>query len=467
MKKFLIEHKRWLFPGAFLLILAGLALIWLGLRQPVTVVVDGEAVTVRTSALTVSGALRAAGISPTKADRVIPSRGRWFWKVSSIQVESAREVLIKTPEDELVLTSVERIPANLMQEGGVLLYPHDRLLVNGETVDPGSPLEGLGSVMLQYAPAVPVTLMMGDEEVTFYTGESTLGEALAAAGIEIGPVDWVSESLSTVITGPTTATVRQAHPIKVNFQGTIVSGLSAAATVGEALQDLGVPLQNLDYSLPDEGDPVPEDGQITVVRVEEEIQIVTEEITHQYTYQEDPDTPLDQTAIVQEGQNAIFAIRERIHYEDGEEVWRISEDTWQASEQQTEIVGYGSKVVVQTAVVEGETLEYYRMLSVWTTSYKPCDAAGNCWYSTSSGLPVEKGVIAVSYDWYLLLQGQRLYVSGYGYGVIADVCGGCVGKPWIDLGYSEETYDALHVGNAWRMIYFLTPVPNYVPYLLP
>jgi len=154
--------------------------------------------------------------------------------------------------------------------------------------------------------------------------------------------------------------------------------------------------------------------------------------------------------------------------EAGEEIWQASEDTWQASKQQTEIVGYGSKVVVQTATVEGETLEYYRKITVWTTTYKPCIPGTDiCYYGTSSGLPVEKGVIAVNLDWYRLLQGQRVYVSGYGYGVIADVCGGCVGKPWMDLGYSEENYDALHVPNAWRTVYFLTPVPGYVPALLP
>ena len=469
MKKYLNEHKKWLLPGAVLMILIGLALIWWGLRQPVTVVVDGEAIPVRTSALTVSGALRAADVSVEAADRVIPSRGRFFWKGGVIQVISAREVTIRTPEYEVVFLSAERIPANLVIESDILLYPEDRLLVNGERVDPESVLEVEGSILVQYVPAVPVTLTMAGEEFTFYTSEATLGAALEAAGIAIGLEDWVSESLSTVIGESISVTIRQARPVTAAAQGTTVTGMTAAATVGEALLDLGVPLQNLDYSLPAEGDPVPEDGQIVVVRVDEDIQIVTEEITHPYEYQEDPDTALGQTSIIQKGQNAVFATRERVHYENGEETWRISEDTWQASEQQTEIIGYGSQVVVQSEVVDGNTLEYYRKLTVWVTSYKPCDYEGNCWYYTSSGLPVEKGMIAVSYDWYLLLQGQQVYVTGYGYGSIQDVCGGCVGMavPWIDVGYSEENYEALHIANGYYTMYFLTPVPAYVPALLP
>jgi len=469
MKKYLLEHKKWLFPASFLMVLIGLALMWLGLRQPVTVVVDGVPTTIRTSAVTVNGALRVAGVSAGPDDRVIPARGRWFWKSGVIQVTSAREVTIRTPEYEVVFPSAEPIPANLALESDILVYPHDRLLVNGEVVDPEAPLEEGADVLLEYLPAIPVTLVLDGGEITFYSGEETLGDALAAAGIEIGEDDWISENLSTVISEPIEVTFRQARPVTVTARGASMTGLTAAPTVGEALQDLGLPLQNLDTSLPAEDEPVPEDGQITLVSVREEIQVVTEEITHSYEYQEDPDTPLDQTSVVHAGQNAIFAVRERIHYEEGEEVWRVSEDTWQASEQRTEIIGYGSQIVVQTAVVDGQTLEYFRKLTVYVTSYKPCDYAGNCWYYTSSGLPVEKGMIAVPYSWYLLMQGQQVYVTGYGYGSIQDVCGGCVGMavPWIDVGYSEENYEALHINNGYYTMYFLTPVPGYVPALLP
>jgi hypothetical protein len=230
-----------------------------------------------------------------------------------------------------------------------------------------------------------------------------------------------------------------------------------------------MPLQNLDTSMPSEEDLLPEDGVVRVIRGREELMIATEEVPFQTEYQEDPNTLLDQTSIIQPGQPGIFAVRDRLYFEDGEEVRRFSDDTWQASEPQTALVGYGSRVELQTAQVQGETLEYFRKVTVWTTSYKPCDYAGNCYYGTSSGLPVEKGVIAVSYYWYLSFNGQRVYVTDYGYGVIADVCGGCVGMsvPWIDLGYSEDQYETLHLPNAYRTMYFLSPIPAYVPVFLP
>jgi hypothetical protein len=44
---------------------------------------------------------------------------------------------------------------------------------------------------------------------------------------------------------------------------------------------------------------------------------------------------------------------------------------------------------------------------------------------------------------------------------VEDACGGCVGKPWIDLGFSDADYEPWH---EWVTVYFLTPAPqNVIP----
>lgn len=469
IKAYLTPKKKLFFPAAIAAVLMGAALIWLGLHRTVTFVVDGETQTVRTGALTVSGVLRAAGVEPAAADRVRPEGARLLWNQAVITVDSARDVVVKTPEYEVTLSTAERIPANLLQLAELPLFPQDQARVNGAVVDPAQPVAVEGAFVLQYIPAVPLTLVIDGQDRVIYTSQPTLGAALEAAGIILGPQDWVSAELESALTGPIEVTIRPARTVTVQWGDETLTGLSAAATVGEALQDMGLALQNLHTSVPAEDAPLPEDAVIRVVRGMEKLSIATEEVPYQTEYQEDPNTILDQTTVIQPGHPGIYAMRERVYYEEDEEVWRISEDTWQASEPSTAIVGYGAKVVAQTETVQGETLEYYRKLTVWTTSYKPCDLAGNCYYGTSSGLPVEKGVIGVSYNWYALFSGQRVYVTDYGYGVIADVCGGCVGMavPWIDIGYSEAQYDALHIGNGYRTMYFLTPIPDYVPVLLP
>jgi hypothetical protein len=66
-------------------------------------------------------------------------------------------------------------------------------------------------------------------------------------------------------------------------------------------------------------------------------------------------------------------------------------------------------------------------------------------------------------DWYLAMQGQPLYIPGYGFASVEDVCGGCVGRPWIDLGFSDHDFEPWHAGVT---VYFLTPVPANVIYVL-
>jgi 3D (Asp-Asp-Asp) domain-containing protein len=218
--------------------------------------------------------------------------------------------------------------------------------------------------------------------------------------------------------------------------------------------------------VPGEDAVLPNDGQVRVVQLREELLVVTDETPFPVEYQEDPETPLDQTSVIEPGQNAIVATRERVAYADGEEVWRRSEGSWQASEAKPGIYGYGTKIVNHTEVVDGNTIEYYRKISVYYHSYKPCIPNTDiCSYGTSSGLPVDKGVIAVQLSWYQMFALHPVYVPGYGHAVIGDVCGGCAGEMLIDLGYSEDNYDPMP--NGWTTLYFLSPAPAFVPVPFP
>lgn len=470
-KQTLNKNRTLLFPAAILAILAGLVLIWFGLMRTVTVIVDGTVQTVRTPALTVSGVLRAAGIPADSANKSQPAQGRLIWNTPVVTVQAAREVVLVTPEYEISLRSAESIPANLLEQAEILLYPNDQVRVNGARVDALVALDTNAGFVLQYLPAQPITLELDGQSVTIYSAEATLGAALEAAQITVSPQDVVSLDLETPIDGPLEVSIRKARAITVEVDGTSITGMTAAATVGEALLALDIPLQDLDYSLPDETAALPEDGRIEVVRVHEEIQIATDEVAYANTYVEDPNTPLDQTSVVEAGQKGIYASRIRVRYADGEEVWRDSDGTWQASEARDGILGYGTDIVIQTAVVDGITIEYWRKKSVYATYYVPCDAYGNCYDGTAGGYPLQKGIIAVMPWWYSVPEGLAMadlsvYVQGYGYGIIGDVCGGCSGNtPWIDLAFRNT--DDITWTNRWTTMYFLTPVPDrYIPAII-
>jgi len=130
----------------------------------------------------------------------------------------------------------------------------------------------------------------------------------------------------------------------------------------------------------------------------------------------------------------------------------------------TRLLGYGTKVEIKTAEVDGVKIEYWRAVQMYATAYSPCrSGAVQCYPGTSSGQALRKGMVGLRQSWYLSMQGQQLYIPGYGFASVADVCGGCVGKPWIDLGYSDNDYEQW---SSWVTVYFLTPIPANVIYVL-
>jgi 3D (Asp-Asp-Asp) domain-containing protein len=252
--------------------------------------------------------------------------------------------------------------------------------------------------------------------------------------------------------------------IAVNADGKSMQIETSARTVGEALAEARIPLLGLDYSVPAEEEPLPSDGQIGIVRVNESLQLAQKPIPFDSDVQASADVPLDQTQIIQPGESGLSVQRIRIRYEDGKEILRLTENETVVRPPRTRILGYGTKVEVKKTVVDGREIEYWRAVEMYATSYSPCRSGGDrCYPGTSSGESLQKGMVGVRYEWYLAMGGQQLYIPGYGYATIADVCGGCTGKPWVDLGYSDSDWQQW---NSWVTVYFLTPVPQNIVYEL-
>ena len=284
------------------------------------------------------------------------------------------------------------------------------------------------------------------------------------AGIQLRASDKVDPPLNSPVTNEMTITVTAARTINVSVDGQILQIQSSARTVGEALAEAGIPLVGLDYSLPSEEEALPSDGQVKVVRVSESILLTQKPIPFESELVASADVPLDQTQILSPGEEGLSVQRVRVRYEDGVEVSRVTEQETLVRAPKTRTMAYGTKVEIKTAVVDGVTIEYWRAVQMYATSYSPCRlGTPTCGSTTASGKQLEKGVVALRTDLYRSLQGQRLFIPGYGFATVEDACGGCVGKPWIDLGYSDGDYVAWY---WWVTVYFLTPVPQNFAFVL-
>jgi len=272
----------------------------------------------------------------------------------------------------------------------------------------------------------------------------------------------LSVSLSQPVTAGQAVSVRPAVSFTILCDGQQITAQSAAVSVGQALAEAGVSLQGLDYSQPAEDQPLAAGAEIQVVRVREEVSLEQSLIPFESEYVANAELELDSQAVLEAGQPGLKITRVRVRYENGQEVSRTPENEWVASQPKNQKVGYGTKIVIRTLDTPSGTIEYYRAVTVYATSYHPCGFVNRCSYVTASGRTLQKGVIGTGPTWYNLFAGQSVYVPNYGVGVIAD-WGGVPGY-WVDLGYSDADYVAWHSNVT---LYFLTPVPSNIQWILP
>jgi len=372
-------------------------------------------------------------------------------------------VTIIDNDKAIMLQTDERVPSALITQAGITLNTNDRVLLNGLPIALNQPITDQ-PITLQIHRAVPITISSPQGEQTIQSSAFTIGEALQEANYPIRAGDKVDPPLNSPISN-SPVSISLSRELTVSVDGKSIKINSSAKTVGEALAEAGIPLLGLDQAVPSENEALPTDGQIKVVRVSESVVLAQKPIPFENELIASADIPLDQNQILQPGENGLSVQRIRIRYEDGNEVSRVTENETMVRPPKNRVLGYGTKIEIKTATVDGVQIEYWRAVQMYATSYLPCPngPTAPCGSTTSSGKALKKGIIAFRLDWYRAWRGQSLFVAGYGYGTVEDVCPGCVGKPWIDLGYSDADYQQW---SSWVTVYFLTPVPPNILYVL-
>lgn len=369
------------------------------------------------------------------------------------------------------IPSTARTPTQALAEKGISLMPADRLLVNGLPWPADQPFPPAANT-LQIRRAVNVTLVTPAGKQTVTTSAPTVGMALHEAGYQLFAADFLDPPAPTPLYAGMTITWRPAQEITVVTDGGDVRIRSSARTVGAALAGAGLPLIGLDYSLPAESEALPADGLVRVVHVREALDIVQKSIPFETETLSSPDIALGEQKILQAGQEGLAMTRVRIRYEDEQEVARWSETESVVQPPLPRIVQTGTKVVINSETIGGVTLDYWYVMQMYATIYSPCNSGtGGCSYGTASGLRAGKGVVAVDPSLYSYLQGQRIYVPGYGYAVIGDIGGGYLVEQnlgisryrWIDLGFDDNNLVDM---TGWVTVYFLAPPPASIPPIL-
>jgi uncharacterized protein YabE (DUF348 family) len=457
-----LNHLRLI---GFGLVLAGTVLLLGSFRKTVTLQINGQTKTVTTLALSVRDVLRQEGILLAPADRLWPVPDKRLEEGETIRYEQAARVTIWDGSRQFQIDSPERRPANLLALAGLALYPGDQIQIEGKPVSPALLLPRTTLYTMRVLRAIRIDLQAGKASQILYTTAPTLGQALAEIGLELRASDHFFPPLDTPLEEDLIAKLTPSIDLTIQDQEHRIMVRSAAPTVGEALAGAGLALVGLDYSQPAADQPLPLDGQIQIVRVVEQITIEQEPLAFETELQPAPEVELDSQAVLQPGEFGLLARRVRTRLENGQEVSQKVESEWVARQPKNRVVGYGTKVVVRTLDTRDGPIQYWRVVTMYATSYSPCRIfTDRCDSYTASGATLMKGIAAMTGQWYYYTGGDQVYVPDYGIATIADTGGGIPGRYWIDLGYSEEDYVSWH---QYVSVYFLAPVPNQIMWVLP
>ncbi len=236
--------------------------------------------------------------------------------------------------------------------------------------------------------------------------------------------------------------------------------------MADVLRQESIQLVDKDYTIPDRASEVYDNMTVQVVRVEEKVVLEEEPIPFETVWQPDDTLELDGQRLDQAGAPGVKRRLVRVVYENDVEAQRITEDEWVETPPTTEIISYGTKIVIRERETPAGKITYWRKFRALATAYTastagtPPDAP---WYGrTYMGLPARKGIIAVDRD--VIPLGTWMYVPGYGIGLAGDL--GVTGKH-IDLCYDDgkQPPGLYH----WVSVYLLTPVPpaDRIRWILP
>jgi len=457
---------KWMVAAFLLLVLIGMGFGAFEIHKTVTIEVEGEETFLQFWGFTVQEALTAAQIPIATGDLITPPLESRITENGTVRITRALWVVIRAEGDSTTLWTAERVPANLIQQANIPLAADDLVFANEALIDPNQPLPYQNSHFLQIKRATPIAVDDDGETHSLRSTAATLGDALSGAGIILNSADQIEPPLDTPLEGQEIqVAIKRAQEVTILSRDGEITARVVANTVGEALSGAGLGLQGLNYSIPPETAPLPNDGQIRRVEVREEIILEQDPIPFGLQEQALPEVALDTRQIVQVGEYGITARRVRVVYEDGEEISRAVEDEWVAKQPQPRIAGYGTKITTQTAQTAEGPIQYWRKVEVFATSYSPCNIGvpGKCSSHTASGKVPAKGMIAVIRSWYNQMQGLPVYVTSYGFATIEDLGAGFSDRPWIDLAFTDEEYSGW---SGWVTLYFLTPVPANVMWVL-
>ena len=161
-------------------------------NRTITLLVEGQPVTVTTSARRVADILDEAGFPLGEADAVSPAANQRVGDGDTISLTQASRINLQADGETTSFYSTDRTPNAWLAASGITLAPADRLIVNGQEASPEKPLLFQRRITVEVRRAVTISLESDGRMWTIQSSAPTLGRALWDAGFQLTSSDVLS-----------------------------------------------------------------------------------------------------------------------------------------------------------------------------------------------------------------------------------------------------------------------------------
>lgn len=307
-----------------------------------------------------------------------------------------------------------------------------------------------------------------DSNENVKTRKLTVGEFLEEKKIEIGENDLVSKSLEEEIVDEDVLVIRKGRIVELSVDGKVEIVTVTKATVGEAINEMGVTVSETDVVTPDKNAKIENEMSINIDRVSNEELIETEEIAFSTKKVNDKTLTKGKTKVTQKGKNGEKQIKYAIKKVNGEIISKeiISEEVIKKPVDQIIKVGTKSSTTkksntktVSTGKTKAKDFSYSKKFTMTATAYDSSLSENGGNTRTAYGLIPQYGVVAV--DPKVIPLGTKLYIESsdggkswvYGYCIAGDT-GGAIKGNKVDLCFNSKR-ECIKFGRKTATVYVL------------
>jgi uncharacterized protein YabE (DUF348 family) len=459
-----------------LVAIAAMSLGYLATQKEISVTVDGQNLRLRTHQMTVGAVLGELGIAVHPEDVVIPGVEAQLQSGEAIWVEKAKTVYLEFDGISKEMLTRSSTVGELLGEASIQVGGADRVFLNEEIVDLGTPLisDLPPSIMhthlfrnrtftsqplrVSIQRALPISVNDGGLPTFIHTLAPTVGEALSDQNIFLHLGDKVMPELGTRITSGIHIYIQRSVPVTIVADGRTIKTRTREETVEATLSQEDIVLHGKDYTKPGGDAAIRGDMTVEIIRVDEKLFIEEEPIRFETAWEPDHQMELDQQRVERDGQDGVMKRRIRSIYENGEEKQRLLEREWVDADPTAKIIAYGTNIVSRQMDTPEGPISYWRKFRVLATSYSAATSGKSPDHPqygiTFLGWEAGKGIVAV--DPNVINLASQMYIPGYGMAAAGDT-GGRIKGLRVDLGFDE---DDLELWYSWVDVYLLDPPPS-------